>query len=756
MAGFAVAQSSALNSEPAMDVGTTEPVAFWDAASRQIDLMHSVERADARGEQTRAAMWDRLGRIKKATGQSLTPSDEMTGESRLTSWWTAPLQHAIGMTQAEQDLEDQIEKLRAERPGALAGVETRAAMQARLQAGWNAKAARAAAGGNSAQGKAGGIVGGLAGSLMDPGNLEMTIMTGGLGAGRPLVTRMLSQAAANAGITAVEAPGRMAAAERYGGPKYELGDAAVDTAFSGVAGAGFELGAAGLKRLARPFLRPAALPPVDGAGEGAYPTGVARDVSAANRAAQILDTGLRDDLAIGARAPDEITAAARGLVSGELPAVTPDRDLGELFGGPQAGAVEYRGRAIHPRSFDPMSLNADPGRFQYKAGGDEEGVTARLRGVEAWDATASGKVLAFEDLDGTLTVADGHQRRALAQRMIGQGWDARLDGYLFRAADGWTAPQVRVVAALKNIREGQGSPLDAAKVFREAPQYLTDRSLPVSGEFIAQGRGLARLSDEAFGATVNQVIPERYAAEIGALAAERPDLHMGMVRLFKAADPANVDEARALVIEALQDDWLKSEPDQGDLFGYDGSQSAMIARAKIAATVKRSLASDARLFGQLIKHADAIEAGGNALARDANEARLAIDRTALEVTAKLALRSGPIGDAMAQAVARVAKGDAPGTAARDVLKRVREAVEAGESLDAMRAQAIDPAAPSEASQALVRAFDEPVGEGAKAQTLEAPEDAAIEADSPGLFDDLPQVTAHEKAHQALLACVPAE
>jgi hypothetical protein len=228
---------------------------------------------------------------------------------------------------------------------------------------------------------------------------------------------------------------------------------------------------------------------------------------------------------------------------------------------------------------------------------------------------------------------------------------------------------------------------------------------------------------------------------------------MDMVRLMKAADPANLDEARALVVEALQDDWIKTQGSEQDLFGYDPSVSAMIGRAKVAAQVKRSLTKDARLFGQLVKNADAIEAGGNALARDANEARLAMDRAALEISAKLALRHGPIGEAMAEAAKKVAAGETPATAAKSVLGRLRKALADGETLDALRGVALDPEPPK--APQLLEPFDDPAGEGAKAQAVPAPEDAELEASTAkGLFDDLPETGAMEKAHAALRACAP--
>ena len=755
MAIFAGLAGSQIKGDEAVPVGVAEPVPFWDAFERNVADQTEVRNAGVRKERFLVEAWDRHREAEKLAGRKLpmsyalgTHGDSLSSPmNRFTAPLTAGLNARIlGYPGALDD--DAYEAELAK----IGGVETREAMMARIDADMKGISARAQESYGTLPGTAGGFLGAMAGSMMDPTTAVTTVATGGAGAGRSLATRMLAQAAANAGTEALTAPERVDQAARFGGPAYSAKDAAADVGFAAVAGAGFEVAGAAAKGVVKGVAK--------GVTKGAAkpgPSGLIQQTVVeppeVSRAAQLVEQGERDDLAIGAqRGEDQAEAARRLELVQPPPRIDPARDLSQM---PDRGQVDYYGRPIHAQRFDPMALEVDPARFQYKADGDAEGVTARLRGIEAWDATASGKVIVWEDRAGTQFVADGHQRRGLARRMSAQGWDADLDGFLLREADGWTSTEARTVAALKNIREGSGSILDAAKIFRDAPETLADRSLPVTGEFMQMGRGLAKLSDEAFSATVNKVIPERYAAEIGLNASHRPELHQDMVALMREAAPSNVDEARSLVIESLQEDWIRREGDQADLFGYDPSTSALIARAKIAATVKRELASDARLFKGLIRHADAIEAGGNALARDANEARLAVDRTALEVTSKLALRHGPVGEAMSEAVAAVARGETPAKAARSVLARVRQAIEDGEKLDQLRGEMIDPPAPAPAARALVEPFDEVGGAGAKAQAEPAPEDVDLENGQaiPGLFDDLEIDEGYGKAHEALLACV---
>jgi hypothetical protein len=785
MPGVAAIQGSGLNPGVDAPLAGPAPKPFFDALGAAFGPNLDDEAQSAAGRRDldlESALWERHRAVEKVTGrkvplsQSLTgqPTDQRGGLKRAldaalpVDRLNAALLGRPGVV-SDDDYETELEALRAGNP-ALAGVETRAQILKRLQSMWSTRRNTAdALGGEGAGGLVGAFAGRTVGSMMNLPQAGLAVATGGAGAGRQLAVRMLAQAGVNAGAAALDAPEKLDEATRLGGPKYQAADALLDVGGAAVGGAAFEgafAGArAGLRQLGR--LRGAAAPDpalrgaLNLAEQGAGDDLVLGDVKGAD-----YDLAL-DALATGAPPPRlepdrdlDALFSSEGGAGSPSTVYAPVRDTGDLASEPSTERAMYKGRPIYAQAFDPGDLTTDAATFQYKSDADAGGVTARLKGVEAWDPLAAGRVLIWESRGGVKFVGDGHQRFGLIRRLNDErGFEHSLDGYLFKEADGWRAQDVRVVAALKNIRENSGVPMDAAKIFRDAPGALADRSLPVTGEFIAQARGLAALDDEAFRATVNRVIDERYAAEIGRNAADRPDLHMDMVRLMKAGDPANVDEARALVVEALQDDWVKAEGSQEDLFGYDPSVSAMIGRAKIAAQVTRQLGRDARLFGQLVKNADAIEAGGNALARNQNEARLAIDRAALEVTAKLALRHGAIGEAMARAAKAVAGGETPAKAAAPVLKALRTALEAGERLDTLRGLTLDPKPPTAAQEALVKAFDAPDGEGVKAQVIEAPED--LEADgAPGLFDDLdklPEIAAAEKAeraHQALLACVP--
>lgn len=897
------------------------PVPFFDAARRSFAASAEDQWRNSTGGWREAEwtgdMWRRHREVERLTGQRLRPSAELNGlevgsegdgllndVSRVVSnALDAPYRLLLGDPSIDE-YEARIDALRAQYP-ALSAVPSREALWKTKDAELRQVRQKAQAAGElGAGGMIGGFAGGTVAAFGDPVNVVATVATGGAGAGRPLLTRMAMQGAANAGVELTQAPGRAIDAERFGGPDYTAREAAMDVTFAATAGAGFEvvgeLGKAGVRQLRSRLATGAADPETRGLGnaldrlmDDEAAIGPADDFDAAREALatggplprvqpeQDLDdlfseqpggpataarapaeTGFTveygttvdadgveapvfyvrptpelaaaeglgpDDMIFGWVEPDRLRiersnltegvrgrglgrrmyeqavreAEARGVMLVSDREVSPsaqrvwrqltqtrgarrnaavafgadaDAVLRTSDGGPvytfdpnaaqkptvremlsnQSGdpvlpsvavsqrgsavpatkpptsaleSVDYRGRTIYAGRFDPMTVEADAARFQYKAEGDADGVTNRLKGVERWDATASDKVIVFEDADGRQIIADGHQRRGLARRLAAQGWeDAQLDGYLFRARDGWTDREVRVVAALKNIRGGSGTIMDAAKLFREAPGAMRDRSLPITGDFIHQARQLASLSDEGFRAVVNKVIPERYAAVIGEQAGDRPDLHGDLVELVRRGEPKSAEGARALVQEGLLDDFIKSEGRQMDLFGGLPRESTVIARGRIREAVMGALRRDEKLNAALVRNAEAIEAGGNILARSDNERRLAVDRAASELVSRLALRSGEMGEAFAEAAAAVTKGETtPGAAAKGLTARIRKAVAAGEDLDAVRAEVIDPAPPS--SQALETAglFDEPAGVGQRAQIAPKPEDTEIEA-----------------------------
>jgi hypothetical protein len=306
-------------------------------------------------------------------------------------------------------------------------------------------------------------------------------------------------------------------------------------------------------------------------------------------------------------------------------------------------------------SFRPDELETDAGLMQYKSGGDEQGVTDRLRGVEQWNPVYSGKTVVWEDLAGRNVVVDGHQRLGLAKRLYPEDPSIRLDAMVLREADGVTPQEARAIGALKNIAEGSGDAIDAARVLRDAP---AGADLPrVGNTLAAHANGLAALGNEAFGAVLNGLIDPTHAAQIGRILADSPELHMAMVKLIRDAQPRSAAEAASIVRQAQADGFGQRRETQLGMFGDEPQESLYGPSARILEASKRRLKIERRTFNTLTENAARIEGAGNVLDREANQAKVSSNDQAIAFLDRAAYRAGPVRDALLDAARRSLEGD---------------------------------------------------------------------------------------------------
>jgi hypothetical protein len=415
--------------------------------------------------------------------------------------------------------------------------------------------------------------------------------------------------------------------------------------------------------------------------------------------------------------------------------------------------VTSAGRAVPIAAFTADAIEADAQLMQFKSGGDQFGVTERLQGIEDWDPIAAGMVTVWEAANGRRLIADGHQRLGLARRIQQRGGEpVTLNAFVLREADGFDARDARIITALKNIGEGTGTPADAAKVFREggeAVEAAVERRLPPRSALVRDGKALARLDDEAFGAVVNEVIPESHGAAIGHLAPD-PATHMALVRLLAETDPANRRQAEAMVRQALEAGFIKETQDE--LFGTrDLVSGVFIQRARLLDRSLRELKKLKGAFGVAARNAEALESGGNRIDVAGSEAAAAANAVALELVERLALRKGnAVNELLDRAARRLADGEPISGVGRDLVAAIRKldladleragraadgpgdgpggsgrfgepAVQAAESLDELAPAARDQADelglfgdPPAPDQVATRAFDDAAGDGIKA------------------------------------------
>ncbi len=270
--------------------------------------------------------------------------------------------------------------------------------------------------------------------------------------------------------------------------------------------------------------------------------------------------------------------------------------------------------------FSPTTLEVDARTFQFKSGGDEYGVTGALRGVTRWDPAKAQSVMVWEQADGRLFVADGHQRAGLARRLAEQGQadDIRLPGVLYREADGISADDARALAAVTNIANGSGSALDGAKVLRARPD-LMDGSVPLSAGKGQQAAALARLDDEAFRMVVNEVVPENYGAVVGQVIPADGPRQVAALKAIARFEPRSVEEATALTQRVSSAELARAEEGrQASLFGdLDAPESTAGEEMRIVGRVIRDLRRDRGLFSRVVANASRLEEAGSTIERGA-------------------------------------------------------------------------------------------------------------------------------------------
>lgn len=392
--------------------------------------------------------------------------------------------------------------------------------------------------------------------------------------------------------------------------------------------------------------------------------------------------------------------------------------------------------------FNPDDIEVDAETFQFKAGGDEFGVTERLRDVTQWDPSKAGQVTVYEYADGRQFIADGHQRLGLAKRIKSQdpSQDVRLYGNKLRETDGITPVEARVIAAMKNISEGTGSVLDAAKVFRFSPERINDPSFPKGSEFVKQARALSNLAPENFGMAINEVVPSNFAAVVGRLIPDDANMQTAALNVLAKTEPANAFQAESVVRQVI-DSGVTRESQQS-LFGEEVvTESLFLERAKVLDRAQKQLRKDKSSFKNLVDNAARIEGEGNQLAKDANQKRANQDGTAIALLQSQANRKGPLSDALTDA-AKLAKDQGSYTeATKRFVDAVRRSVDEGdfdraEAGNAGRPFDVTEEAPTvrdDAEQLRLDDFSEPVGKGTIDQTNALTEDLRADLSEPNLL-----------------------
>lgn len=328
-------------------------------------------------------------------------------------------------------------------------------------------------------------------------------------------------------------------------------------------------------------------------------------------------------------------------------------------------------------AFDPMTVEADPGRFQFKRMLDERtGETGALANTRDWDPAAGIGVVVWEDFAGRRFIVEGHQRLGLARRLMADGADPiEMTGILYREADGISAEMMRVYGALVNIRRGTASPLDAAQVIRDHPEAA--RTLDMTRGQLGMARDLARLAPEVDALIWQGLLPEHFAAVIGRVAPGDAEMQHAILRAMRELEPENLVQAEAIARDVRRMGLeRKAEAAQGSLFGDDFlfEDAGVRERARVMDRALKDLGRDRGIFKRLANEADTIAEEGNVLVTDRNRQRAQQAERAILTIQRLADEPGPVRDALDRA-GRDARTRGIAAASRDFADAVRAAVE---------------------------------------------------------------------------------
>jgi hypothetical protein len=253
----------------------------------------------------------------------------------------------------------------------------------------------------------------------------------------------------------------------------------------------------------------------------------------------------------------------------------------------------------------------DPTRFQFKLDVKSKGgATGSLADVQTWDDNLGAGVGVWREPEtGKIWVVDGHNRVVRAQQL---GID-RLKAPVFFEVP--TAAAARLVGALRNIANGKGTPIDAAKLFREAgftADLLAARGLSLKDSFVRKGLALANLNDTLFAAVIRKELPIERAVIIGERVPDH-DLQMKLVQELDKRLQRGKTVTDPMVAELA--DMLTTGPQatvvQETLFGAEEvMQSFALEKADFYAYVRENLAKEKRLFGGVAKNADDLQRVG--------------------------------------------------------------------------------------------------------------------------------------------------
>ena len=301
-------------------------------------------------------------------------------------------------------------------------------------------------------------------------------------------------------------------------------------------------------------------------------------------------------------------------------------------------------------------LNLDPKRFQYKLVHNSTGATGSLSGIDSWNIYLSGIVLVWEDF-GDIYVVNGHNRVTLAKKL-------GVQKVLCRFIDASTHVEARLVGALANIAEGMGTPIDAAKFFRDSSYTVKDvKNFGINPrlKIVQDGLSLSNLLPFLFDKVVIGEIPTDKGVILGNIGSREQLEVWELIKDKQVSTPA-LNEIIANVLNPVtgQMSLLNLYIDSGD----------ELMRLELIALVRVKLQRSKKLLHLVSDNSQFLESIGNSLNHTGNTSTGELTHYVLQIFDQLKNQHGPVSETLNKGVESKKSGNPMSTVVTDCVNEL--------------------------------------------------------------------------------------
>ena len=282
-------------------------------------------------------------------------------------------------------------------------------------------------------------------------------------------------------------------------------------------------------------------------------------------------------------------------------------------------------------------LELDPKRFQYKLV-HNLGATGSLSGIDSWNIYLSGIVLVWEEFDH-IYVVNGHNRVTLAKKL-------GVQKVLCRFIEAGDHKQARLIGALANIAEGMGTPIDAAKFFRDSAYTVNQvKNFGINPrlKIVQDGLSLSNLVSFLFDKVITGTIGVERGVILGSVGTREQLEVWELIKDKQVSTPA---------LEEIIANCLNPVAGQMSLLNLYVDRDDELVRLELIAQVRTKLKLSKKLLHLVSNQGNAtfLESIGNNLNHTGNTSTGELTHHVLQIFDQLKNQHGPVSDILSKGV----------------------------------------------------------------------------------------------------------